>query len=80
MKPAAVPQVLSGDTPVGVATAPLDVALDAPAEVAVPESGVKADEEAGLSVGVRYQFASGSPMHSPNVTSLYPFLVITSSM
>jgi hypothetical protein len=64
---------------VGVATATLDVALAAP-EVVEEAGGVKTDDEAGRSVGVRYQFASGSPKHSPNVTSLYPFLVITSSI
>lgn len=63
-----------------MATAPLDVALAVLEVVEEAPAGVTTDDEAGLSVGVRYQFASGSPMHSPNVTSLYPFLVITSSI
>lgn len=70
------PQVLSWETAVGVAVDPLEVALRV-ADVDVATGGVKTDEDATRPVEAsRYQLASGSPRHSPNVTSLYPFACI----
>jgi hypothetical protein len=71
------------ETPVGVATAPLDVALadaDFEAEVGAQAGGVNTEEVATLPVPLRYQLASGSPKHSPIVTPFQPSLTIRSSM
>jgi hypothetical protein len=74
VKPAVEPHEPSAETPVGVATAPLDVgeaeAMEEDALVYAQAGGVNTYEVATLSVGLRYQFASGSPMHSPIVTPL----------
>lgn len=64
--------------PVGVEVAPLEVRLADTAAVADAEDarveaqagGVKTDEVATLPLGLRYQFATGSPKHSPIVTPL----------
>jgi hypothetical protein len=48
--------------------------------VGMPAGGVKAEEVAILPVSALYQFASGSPKHSPIVTPLYPFDEIRSSI
>lgn len=40
------------------------------ARVDAQAGGVKTDEVATLPTGLRYQFDSGSPKHSPNVTPL----------
>jgi len=71
VKPDVPPQVLSVETAVGVAADPLDVALPVPDDVAVDPGAEKEDEDATRPVAaLRYQFASGSPRHSPRVTSL----------
>jgi hypothetical protein len=59
-----------------------DRALDPTAleGMGVPAGGVKAEEVATLPVPGLYQFASGSPKHSPIVTPLYPFDVNRSSI
>jgi hypothetical protein len=82
VKPLVAPHEPSRVAPVGVATAPLDVALPEPAAKVVDAhaAAVKTDEVATLAAAVRYQLASGSPKHSPNVTILYPFAIIKSSM
>jgi hypothetical protein len=62
---------------VGVATALLAVrvaeaveARDEEARVDAQAGGVNTEEVATLLLGVRYQFAAGSPKHSPMVTPL----------
>jgi hypothetical protein len=58
--------------PVGVATALLAVRLAEAEEARVDAQagGVNTEEVATLLLGVRYQFAAGSPKHSPMVTPL----------
>lgn len=58
----------SGLTPEAVGITVLDVAVAEP--LAVAEG--PADEVATLPFPARYQFASGSPIHSPMVTPRYP--------
>jgi hypothetical protein len=70
------PHEASWETPVGVATALLALTVavrlidEDEARVDAQAGGVNAEEVAGLLLGVRYQFASGSPKHSPMVTPL----------
>jgi hypothetical protein len=81
VKPTEAPHEPSVETPVAVATAPLDVAVPAEedARVDAQAGGVKTDDVA-TRLPLRYQFDSGSPMHSPIVTPLYPFWDIWSRM
>jgi len=68
--PAALPHVASVEMAVGVATAAADETVDEPL---LEQVGAGKDEVlATRAAGVRYQFASGSPMHSPSVTILNP--------
>lgn len=67
--------------PLDVALAETDVEADPEADaVEAQAGGLNADEVAGLAPGVRYQFASGSPKHSPMVTPVKPFATIRSSI
>jgi hypothetical protein len=72
VKPRVAPQEPSRDAPVGVATAPLEVALPELAGKVVDAhaAAVKTDEVSTLAEAARYQLASGSPKHSPRVTIL----------
>jgi hypothetical protein len=67
-KPLVAPHVPSCDVPVGVAVGAAD---DVPLAVGVAEAAAE-DEETILPDEERYQFASGSPRHSPTVTPRYP--------
>lgn len=78
--PVLPPHEESGETAVGVTTGALEVALTPVEAVGAQAGALKAETLAGLEDGVRYQFASGSPKHSPMVTPLKPFLTMRSSM
>jgi hypothetical protein len=62
--------------PLDVADAEADDPRDEDARVDAQAGGVNTDEVAVRPDGLRYQFASGSPMHSPIVTPLYPFFTM----
>lgn len=58
-----------------------DVILAEEEDVILGEEDVEAIDDVLLALGpVLYQFATGSPRHSPTVTAFHPFFTIASSM